>query len=117
VSHEVQIEWHEKVPVFRISGKMLENTEDSPLWDAIDSLPEANHKVVIDLTEVKIMNSSGIGLCLKCFTSLRNKGGEVVFCGVSNTVGHLFLLTKLNSIFTISADVASALQLLKSQDA
>lgn len=117
MSHQVHMEWHDSVPVIRISGKILDNMEASPLWEALKELPVENKKVVLDMSGVTVMNSAGIGLCLKCFTTARNKGGELVFCGVNDTIGNLFLLTKLNSIFTISADIESALQTLNAQDA
>ena len=117
MSHQVHKQWHGTVPVIRISGKILDNMESSPLWEVMLELPDENKKVVVDMSGVTVMNSSGIGLCLKCFTTIRNKGGELVFCGVNDTIGNLFLLTKLNSIFTISADIESALQTLNAQDA
>jgi len=117
MSHQVQMEWHKDVPVMRISGKLLENDVSAALWQLFSDLPAETNKLIIDLAGVSVMNSSGIGICLKCFTALRNKGGEVVFCGVSDSVSNLLLLTKLNSIFTISADIQSALQTLNAQDA
>lgn len=117
MSHQVQLEWHNDVPVMRISGKLLENEDSSALWQTFVNLPEDTSKLIIDLEGVSVMNSSGIGICLKCFTALRNKGGEVIFCSVSDSISNLLLLTKLNSIFTISADIQSALQTLNAQDA
>ena len=55
----------------------------------------------IDLSEVRYMNSSGIGVLITILTKFRNKGGEVVLIKPSDQIRKLLVITKLNAIFTI----------------
>lgn len=77
-----------------------------------------NNEIVfcaIDISKVRYVNSSGIGVLITILTKFRNKGGEVVLVKPSESVQKLLLITKLNSIFTIVPDLDHALkELIKS---
>lgn len=111
------IEKHGDVLVFYISGKLLENTEDHPLFKSVEEHVHLIKKYIFDLSDLEIMNSSGINLFLKLFTKIRNAGGELYLCSIPKSIEQLLLVTKLNSIFTISADLDEALNKFKTQDA
>lgn len=108
---------HNDVLVYSISGKILENIDEHPLFVSVDENLESFKKFVFDLSKLEAMNSSGINLFLKLFTKIRNVGGELYFCSIPKSIEQLLVVTKLNSIFTISADLESALTKFKTQDA
>ncbi len=56
---------------------------------------------VIDLSEVRYISSSGIGLLITMLTKMRNVGGEVYLTAPSEHVKKLLIITKLNNIFTV----------------
>lgn len=111
------IEKHDNVLVVSISGKILNNNDDHPLIDVVEENLPVHKQFIFDLSALEAMNSSGINLFLKLFTKIRNTGGELIFCSIPPAINQLLIVTKLNSIFTISADLSSALAKLKSQDA
>ena len=108
---------HNDVYIYAISGKILENTDSNPIMDSVDENLENGAKFVFDLSNLNTMNSSGINLFLKIFTKIRNTGGELYLCSIPKHIEQLLVITKLNSIFTISQDVDSALSKFKTQDA
>jgi anti-sigma B factor antagonist len=68
---------------------------------------------IIDLTRVRYINSSGIGVLITILTKFRNRGGDVALIKPPKTVEKLLLITKLKSIFTISDSIADAMAELK----
>ncbi len=67
----------------------------------------------IDISEVRFINSSGIGVLITILTKFRNVEGEVVLINPSEQVKKLLIITKLNAIFTIVNDREEAFQELK----
>lgn len=71
-------------------------------------------KAAIDLTDVRYMNSSGIGLLITIRTKFLNKDGEIVLINPSEHVKKLLIVTKLDAIFTIVDSWEVALNSLNS---
>ena len=67
----------------------------------------------IDISGLRYINSSGIGILITILTKFRNRGGEVVLINPSPTVLKLLYITKLNAIFSVAQDEASAVAELK----
>ena len=98
----------------RISGDLIGEEKDSKLFDSINEA--VSHKVlvcIIDISEVRYINSSGIGLLITILTKFRNKGGEVFLMNPSDNVKKLLVITKLNAIFQIVSSENEALDYLK----
>ena len=55
------------------------------------------------------MNSTGLNILISVLTRTRKNGGEVLISGMSNGVRQLFIVTKLDSVFTIKASIDEAL--------
>ena len=66
--------------------------------------------MVIDLSKVKWMNSSGLGILIGCMTTLKNAGGELKLAAVTEKVQSLFMITKLVTIFDTEDDVEIAIK-------
>ena len=62
-------------------------------------LDEGKKKVVVDLSRVQVMNSSGLGMLIGALTTMRNGGGELKLANPSEKVQKLMSLTKLASVF------------------
>jgi len=75
-----------------------------------------SHKVstcIIDISELRYINSSGIGVLITILTKFRNKGGEVYLMNPSESVSKLLLITKLNAIFQIIKSEEDVLKKIK----
>jgi anti-sigma B factor antagonist len=69
------------------------------------SLEKGKTNVVIDLSNVSFMNSSGLGTLITAHTSIKNAGGELKICGAGDRIESLLVVTKL--IIFISLFVCS----------
>jgi anti-sigma B factor antagonist len=67
----------------------------------------------VDLSEIRYMNSSGIGLLMRILAKFRNQDGEVVLINPSPSIQNLLLITKLNAIFTVVNSIEEAVRTFK----
>jgi anti-sigma B factor antagonist len=62
---------------------------------------EANTHLVIDLSRLRFMDSSGLGAMLSCLRQVSAKGGDLKLCGMSKQVRATFELVRMHRIFDI----------------
>lgn len=104
----------EDVYVLNVKGKLMGGPETTAVHDKVKELIEEDKKrVVIDLSKVKWMNSSGLGVIMGCFTSLKNAQGELKICGATDKVNSLFMVTKLITLFESYKNVKEAVASFK----
>ncbi len=100
--------------VIRLDGDLIgENDGTGVLSIATDAIQQKIVKCVIDISNLRYINSSGIGVLITILTKFRNKGGEVYLLKPSESVQKLLVITKLNAIFQIAKTEEEALTLSK----
>lgn len=77
-----------------------------------DAVNDGVKYFVVDLSEIRYISSSGIGLLITMLTKMRNSGGEVYLTSPSEHVKKLLIITKLNNIFTVFNSIEEAKQKL-----
>ncbi|MCE2937445.1 MAG: STAS domain-containing protein [Cyclobacteriaceae bacterium] len=88
--------------ILHISGDLIGEDNGVQLVEAVKEA--ISHKVmtcIIDISELRYINSSGIGVLITLLTKFRNKGGEVYLMRPSESVKKLLVITKLNAIFQV----------------
>src|SRR5882757_544465 len=88
--------------VLRVSRDLIGEDNVTQLVEAVNEA--VGHKVVtciIDISGMRYINSSGIGVLITILTKFRNKGGEVYLMKPSESVKKLLVITKLNAIFQV----------------
>lgn len=100
--------------ILRITGDLIGEDNGTQLIEAVNEA--VSHKVVtciVDISELRYINSSGIGVLITILTKFRNKGGEVYLMNPSDSVKKLLAITKLNAIFHIVKSEQEAIALSK----
>jgi anti-sigma B factor antagonist len=95
--------------ILRIAGDLIGEDNGTRLVGAVNDA--MSHKVltcIIDISELRYINSSGIGVLITILTKFRNKGGEVYLMNPSESVKKLLVITKLNAIFQVIKSEAEA---------
>ena len=88
--------------ILRISGDLIGEDNGTQLISAVnDAVSHQVRACIIDISELRYINSSGIGVLITILTKFRNKGGEVYLMNPSESVSKLLVITKLNAIFQI----------------
>ena len=83
----------------------------SEFQDMIASKIEENkNQFVVDLHNVKYVNSSGIGILIRAYTALKNSGGDMKLAAVTDKVTGVLSITKLDTIFNFYDTVNDAVK-------
>lgn len=97
------------VAILSLSGKMMGGPETQSVHDHIKSLINDGIKnVVIDLGDVKWMNSSGMGVLMAGMTTLKAVDGKLALARVTEKVKSLLIITQLIKVFTTFETVERA---------
>lgn len=88
--------------LLKLSGDLIGENRGPELMElANEQVNDEVRLCAIDISEVRFINSSGIGVLITILTKFRNVEGEVVLINPSSQVKKLLIITKLNAIFTI----------------
>jgi anti-sigma B factor antagonist len=92
----------DNVLVLKLSGDLIGEDNGANVLDKVNNAIKDGVRVcVIDISNLRYINSSGIGVLITILTKFRNKGGEVYLMKPSETVQKLLVITKLHAIFQI----------------
>lgn len=86
--------------VLEIKGNIMGGPEAGELNELLHKLIDEDKKnVIIDLADVKFMNSSGLGMLISAYTTMKNGGGNLKLANATEKINSLLLITKLVTIF------------------
>lgn len=107
-------ETKDNILIIYLKGDLIGENNGPELVKVVnDSIHEKVYHCAVDLSEVRYMNSSGIGVLITLLTKYRNHEGEMVLIKPSEKIEKLLLITKLNKIFSIVENREEALKVLK----
>jgi anti-sigma B factor antagonist len=72
-------------------------------------LEEKRPRILMDLSGMEYISSSGIGLLVSVLRRCREGGTGMALCGLRPEIAELFKLTRLNQVFEIFPSRAAAL--------
>lgn len=111
---DLSVSENQGTKVFHLAGRLMDQQQADRLMKALDAEVDAGHKnVILDLSSLQYMNSTGLNILIGVLTRTRNAGGDSLICGVSTAVRQLFVVTKLDSVFIITGTVEEAVAKLK----
>lgn len=100
--------------ILRLSGDLIGEDNGASLLEIVsNTIQEKIFTCIIDISNLRYINSSGIGVLITILTKFRNKGGEVYLMKPSENVQKLLVITKLNAIFQIVQSEAEVLNISK----
>ena len=103
----------ERIAHFFFEGDLIGENNGPELVELVGELiAKGVTQCSIDISKVRFINSSGIGVMITLLTKFRNKGGDLVLVNPSEQVRKLLIITKLNAIFSIVKNKEEAVQSL-----
>ncbi len=85
-----------------LSGDLIGEDNGASIIEVVnDMIQQGIRTCLVDISDLRYINSSGIGVLITILTKFRNKGGEVYLMKPSESVQKLLVITKLNAIFQI----------------
>jgi len=73
-------------------------------------LSEGKKKIIIDLKETGYVNSSGLGMLISGYTTVKNAGGELKLANATEKINSLLVITKLTTVFENYSSVDEAIK-------
>lgn len=97
--------------VIEFSGNLMGGPDASKFNDDLhDLIDEGKKEVIADLSSVKFMNSSGLGILIGGLTTMRNAGGDLRIAGADKRIESLLMVTKLVTVFNSYRTVDAAVE-------
>ncbi|MBI3873149.1 MAG: STAS domain-containing protein [candidate division Zixibacteria bacterium] len=102
----------DNVVILEPKGKIMGGPDATLLHDQIhEMIAQKKLRVVIDLSKVDWMNSTGLGILIAGLTTLRDNKGDLKLACVTDKIQSLLTITKLITVFeaydTVDLAIAS----------
>jgi anti-sigma B factor antagonist len=97
------------ITVFEISGRLnLGSLLQSVEYSVQTLINSGVRKLVIDVTGLTLIDSSGIGVLVSCGGLMDKLGGQVRVAGAQGSVAKVFEMVHMDRIVPVDADLSSA---------
>ena len=98
------------IPILRVKGKIIGNTAVS-LKNEIDlRVEEAGAQLILDLTEVPLLDSSALSAIVATLQKLRQTDGKMVLLNPQKSVMNVLKVTRLHLVLEVYDDEDSAVK-------
>ena len=105
-----------QVSIVEVSGK-LTSFESGALRNSIAQLlKEGRRQIILNLSGLTYLDSSGIGDLVHTYMSVIKRGGEMKVVGLTDKVEEILKITQLYQVFQEFQDERSALQSFPEND-
>jgi anti-sigma B factor antagonist len=74
-----------------------------------EAMATGSKQLIINLSRVTMMDSSGIGTMIRCHSAMKAAGGTIHLVGANTTVRQAFKVTRLDRVFAFYDDEPAAL--------
>ena len=81
--------------------------------EVIHVIDKGAEKLVFDLGNVNVMNSSGLGVLILARDKMEKKGGKIAVCGLLPLMQEIFTRMQFSSFFTVTENYEKAVALLE----
>ncbi|MEP7338956.1 MAG: anti-sigma factor antagonist [Acidobacteriota bacterium] len=98
---KVTLEVIDNVAVLVLPGENLDAGNVKEFKRDILPALDGQSKVILDMSELKFVDSSGLGAILSCLRQLNASGGELKLCRMLKPVRALFELVRMHRIFDL----------------
>ncbi len=103
---EINITKNDGNVIVNLAGDLLGEQHGTEILSAVAEELEADFgKLVVVASELRYVNSTGIGVLITLMTRVKNKGKELVLVSPSDQIRKLFALTKLDAVFNIKNSI------------
>jgi anti-sigma B factor antagonist len=97
------------VTVIELKGKVTIGSGDVDLRNAVHTLlDQGRKKLVLNMEELKYMDSSGVGELVSTYTTVSNRDGQLKVANLSSKILDLLQITQLLQVFDVHTSVDEA---------
>lgn len=90
----------DNVVILDLNGKLTGGPDAETFREVFKSLIDQGKKnIAVNLEKVSWINSTGLGILISGYTSVRRSGGDLVIMHASDRIESILYVTKLNLLF------------------
>ncbi len=90
------------VTVLELSGKIMGGPDHDLFQGHVRGLVEAGQvDLLLDMSDVDWVNSTGLGILVSGFTTIRKNNGRMKICKVSRRVDDILIVSGLKKVFEV----------------
>jgi anti-sigma B factor antagonist len=104
------IHQHQTIQVVKVEDLYSEISNNEILSDVQSYIEKGFNKFVIDLSDLRFMNSVGLNFLLSMMKNSEKSGGELAVANANEQILGLLEITKLKQLFNLKPSVETALQ-------
>lgn len=98
------------VEIIKLDGKITIGAGDTQLREVISNALNSGHnKILLDMSGVTTIDSSGIGELVGSYTTVTNRGGKLKLLHLPAKLNELLHVTQLITVFEVYENEADAL--------
>jgi len=98
------------VEIIKLEGKITIGSGDSQLREVIgNAMSNPNPKILLDMSGVTTIDSSGIGELVGSYTTVTNRGGKLKLLHLPAKLNELLHVTQLITVFEVYDSESEAL--------
>ena len=99
------------VAVLSLAGRIALGEETNALREKVkDLIAGGKKKVVLNMNDVTLIDSSGLGALVSAHSSAKSKGASLRLCNLGSRFKELLQITKLLTVFEVSDTEADAVR-------
>lgn len=99
------------IAILEMSGKLMGGPDAEAFDEILKTLiHEGCRNVIVHMDKVKWVNSTGLGILISGYTTLKKSGGELKLLKVSDRIENIFIVSKLFTVFESFQDEDEAVQ-------
>jgi anti-sigma B factor antagonist len=88
------------VAILELSGKLMGGPDADAFDETLKALiHEGITNFIINLEKVKWVNSTGLGILIKGYSTVKKNGGDLKLLRVSHRIENIFMVSKLYTVF------------------
>src|SRR5262245_26854188 len=97
------------VTVLKVRGALDANSAPALKSEVVAIGDSGTRKALVDMSELTLIDSSGVGVLISLFKRVRASGGQVCFAGVTSQPKEVFRLLRLDRSLDLCATADEAL--------
>ncbi|MBM3319988.1 MAG: STAS domain-containing protein [Candidatus Eisenbacteria bacterium] len=88
------------VTVLELSGKLMGGEDAATFQNLVKQLlADGRKKILLNLGNLSWINSTGLGILISGYTSVKNGGGVLKLASVAERIESVLMITKLSTVF------------------
>lgn len=107
---ELELEKNDDIAIVTVPVEYLDGSNDGTFKEGLFSFLEDHRRMILDLSQVEFIDSTGCGAMIAAVKQLRSSGGDLKICSITKPVRALFDLIGIKTVIGIYSTREEAIQ-------